>query len=40
MARNEPFILNPDAGNISGPLLIEALAEEGVINANKFSFYF
>lgn len=40
MARNHAFHIAPDAGNESGPLLIDALAENGKINSNTFSFYF
>jgi len=40
LARNEPFHIAQEAGNIAGPLLIEALAEKGAISTKKFSFYF
>jgi len=40
MSRNKPFFLAPSEGNKSGPLYIEALHRAGVIQANKFSFYF
>ena len=40
LSRNNPFILAPEKGNITGPLFIEKLADAEVINANKFSFYF
>lgn len=40
LSRNNAFHIAPDRGNMSGPLLIEQLAKEGVINADKFSFYF
>jgi len=40
LSRNNPFHLNPEGGNTTGPLLIEALANANIINANMFSFYF
>ena len=40
LSRNKAFHVNPDAGNTSGPLYVEALYDGGIINANKFSFFF
>lgn len=40
MSRNKPFYLQPDEGNITGPLYVEALKNADVITENKFSFYF
>ena len=40
LSRNNQFFIAPELGNITGPLLIESMADAGVINANKFSFYF
>ena len=40
LSRNAPFYVNAEAGNISGPLLVEHLAAENIIGADKFSFYF
>ena len=40
LSRNAPFYVAPEAGNTSGPLLVEHLAAEGHITADKFSFYF
>ena len=40
MSRNMPFYLDPEGGNITGPLYVEALANANVITENKFSFYF
>lgn len=40
MSRNNAFYINKDAGNTTGPLLMETLARKEVINADKFSFYF
>ena len=40
LARNNAFHIAPDNGNTSGPLYVEALFDGGIINANKFSFYF
>lgn len=40
LSRNNPFHLNPEGGNTTGPLLIEALANAKIIDANMFSFYF
>ena len=32
--------MNEERGNTSGPLLMEKMADEGTISANKYSFYF
>ena len=40
LSRNAPFYVAPEAGNPSGPLLVEHLAEANIIGADKFSFYF
>ena len=40
MSRNKPFYLAPEEGNQTGPLYVEHLANEKIIAANKFSFYF
>ena len=40
MARNRPFILAADQGNLAGPIYVEYLAAAGVIPMNRFSFYF
>ena len=39
LARNKPQHLAPEKGNVTGPLYIEKLVEEGIISQNKFSFY-
>ena len=40
MSRNKPFFLAPEEGNKTGPLYVEHLADNDIIAANKFSFYF
>ena len=40
MSRNNPMYLQPNEGNISGPLYVEALADANIIPSNRFSFYF
>ena len=40
MSRNKPFHINAEAGNTTGPLYVEHLHKEGIIPADKFSFYF
>lgn len=40
MARDNPFYLSPEQGNISAKFYVEALQESNVITENKFSFYF
>ena len=39
LARNKPQHVAPEKGNVTGPLYIEKLVEEGIISQNKFSFY-
>ena len=39
LSRNNPFFIGDDYINYTGPLFVEYLAKEGVIDANKFSFY-
>lgn len=40
LSRNNGFHVNPTRGNTTGPLLMETLAYKGIIDADKFSFYF
>ena len=40
MARNKPLHLTPELGNKSGPLYMEALYSNGIIDQNTFSFYY
>lgn len=40
LSRNNAFYMAPERGNTSGPLYVEALYDAGLINENKFSFYF
>ena len=39
LAQGHPVLIAPDARG-SGPLYVEALYNDGIISANKFSFYF
>jgi len=40
LSRNNPFYVAPEGGNTTGPLYVEKLAAAGIIDADKFSFYF